>query len=259
MINTMRFPKARRHTYYFLRYAKEFSPVYLSTDIDFTQVKVERQRQLQELDVKISYITFVIHTVSRVLKHYPEANTAIRHSLLPKMAWYKKVNAKFTLDSMIDKTRVVLSGLIPNTDELSLHQIQEKINYYREHSFREINEFTPVQKLQSLPLGIGQWMYNKAIKNLSKREQLQGTFTVTSLGHQPIQSFFPIISSTTCFGMGAIQNRPVVVKDEVEICPMLTLSLVFDHRAIDGAMAADILTDVKTNLETGYQKGGALA
>ncbi|TMN20878.1 2-oxo acid dehydrogenase subunit E2 [Lentibacillus cibarius] len=221
----------------------------MDTEIDFTAVKNVRQHQLQKNGMKISYIAFIIYSISRILQQYPEANSAVRHSLFPKIAWYNKIQAKFTMDSYIDQTRVVLSGLIPEADQLNLNDIQKKIGYYRDHSFEEVDEFKPIRKLQSLPLGIGQWIYNKTIKNFSKREKLQGTFTVTSLGHKPIQSFYPIISSTTCFGVGSIQKKPIVVEDDIQIRPMMTLSLAFDHRAIDGAIAADILADVKSHLE----------
>jgi pyruvate/2-oxoglutarate dehydrogenase complex dihydrolipoamide acyltransferase (E2) component len=50
--------------------------------------------------------------------------------------------------------------------------------------------------------------------------------------------------------MGMIQERPAVVEGEIRIEPVMQLSMAFDHRAIDGAMAADLLSDVKTALET---------
>ena len=57
------------------------------------------------------------------------------------------------------------------------------------------------------------------------------------------------------FGVGAIQRTPVVIDNEILIRPMMGLTLSFDHRAIDGAMAADILRDVKAGLEH-YQLEG---
>ncbi|WP_078392757.1 2-oxo acid dehydrogenase subunit E2 [Shouchella patagoniensis] len=244
------FPTARRHTYYFLEHAKQFSPVYLDTEVDFSKVN-DIRKQMRDKEIKLSYISFVIFSITRVLKNYPEANTAIKKSLFPRVVWYKQMHAKFTMDRDINNTRAVLSGLIPKADEMSLIEIQDTLNYYRDNSFEDIKEFGPVKKLQTFPTFIGQWIYNRTMSKSKKREKLQGTFTVTSLGHQPIRSFYPIISSTTCFGVGAIHERVVLKNNLPEPVSYLILSLAFDHRAIDGAMAADILTDVKNHLEKG--------
>ena len=49
--------------------------------------------------------------------------------------------------------------------------------------------------------------------------------------------------------MGRVEDQPIVREGKVQVQPMMGLSLAFDHRAIDGAMAADILSDVKQCLE----------
>jgi pyruvate/2-oxoglutarate dehydrogenase complex dihydrolipoamide acyltransferase (E2) component len=244
------FPKERSHTYYFLQHAKEFSPVYLTAEVNMRKVMLARKRILDEFQKKISYIGFLIETASKVIRQYPEANSAVQHGKTPKIALYDQIDAKFTMDKTINDQRAVVAGLVPNSDLCSIFEIQERIDYYRSKSFAEIEEFAPIRKLHSLPLRWGQWFYNRALSNLAKRQQLQGTFCVTSLGHKPILSVYPIISATICFGMGMIQERPAVVEGEIRIEPVMQLSMAFDHRAIDGAMAADLLSDVKTALET---------
>ncbi|WP_139491979.1 2-oxo acid dehydrogenase subunit E2 [Brevibacillus dissolubilis] len=247
-LRTVLFPKERRHTYYFLEHAQEFRPVYLDVDVDMTNVKLARQAYKSKGDT-ISYVTFLIHAISQVLRKYPEANSTIKHGFRPKMAYYSDITAKFTIDKVINDKRVVLSGLVSHSDRIGLKEIQQTVEHFRDHSFEELEEFAAVRKLQSLPLGIGQWVYNRVLNNLAKREELQGTFCITSLGHQPIQSFYPIISATVCFGVGTIEDKPVVRNGEIIVRPMMRLSLAFDHRAIDGGMAADILADVKTYVE----------
>jgi pyruvate dehydrogenase E2 component (dihydrolipoamide acetyltransferase) len=70
-----------------------------------------------------------------------------------------------------------------------------------------------------------------------------GTFTITNLGNYGIDAFTPIINPPQCaiLGVGRIQRRPVVSGDAVVIRDIVTLSLTFDHRIVDGAPAARFL------------------
>jgi pyruvate dehydrogenase E2 component (dihydrolipoamide acetyltransferase) len=69
-----------------------------------------------------------------------------------------------------------------------------------------------------------------------------GTFTLTSLGMYGVDAFTPVINLPECciLGVGRIVRKPVVDErtDAVVVQPRITLSLVFDHRVIDGAPAA---------------------
>lgn len=56
--------------------------------------------------------------------------------------------------------------------------------------------------------------------------------------------------TTTTFGVGRVLERPVVREGRIVVAPVLRLSLAFDHRVIDGAEAADVLTEVKKALES---------
>jgi pyruvate dehydrogenase E2 component (dihydrolipoamide acetyltransferase) len=49
--------------------------------------------------------------------------------------------------------------------------------------------------------------------------------------------------------VGTIEERPVVVDGDLEINPMMTLTLTSDHRAVDGAVAAEFLGTVRALLE----------
>jgi pyruvate/2-oxoglutarate dehydrogenase complex dihydrolipoamide acyltransferase (E2) component len=50
-------------------------------------------------------------------------------------------------------------------------------------------------------------------------------------------------------GIGAIQKRPVVVNDAIGIRSMVYLTLSYDHRAVDGAIAHQFMLKVKSSLE----------
>ena len=246
----LNYPKQRKHTYHFLDYAKKFSPVYLSIEVDFNNIQKARERILNETETKISYISFIIQSISQVLRSYPKANAAVKGSFFPKIAFYDDIIAKFTLDKTIDDERVVLSGKVLNSDTKTLESIQNDIDYYKNSTFQQIEDFKPIHKLHSLPTWLGNVLYKKNIDDLKKRHNIQGTFTVTSLGHKPIKHFYPITSSTLCFGIGSIEEQPKVIESKVEIRPILPICLTFDHRTIDGALAADILTEIKTKLES---------
>ena len=73
-----------------------------------------------------------------------------------------------------------------------------------------------------------------------------GTFTVTNLGTWGIDVFTPILNvgETGILGVGRIIEKPAVYRGEITRRSMLTLSLTFDHRAIDGAPAAAFLQTV---------------
>jgi len=81
-----------------------------------------------------------------------------------------------------------------------------------------------------------------------------GTFTITNLGMYDIDAFTPVINLPECaiLGVGRISPKPVARDNEVVIRQMLTLSLTFDHRLVDGAPAARFFQYIKELLEEPY-------
>ena len=93
---------------------------------------------------------------------------------------------------------------------------------------------------------------NKARKGgLSPEETMGGTFTITDLGTFDIDAFTPIINppQVAILGVGRTVEKPAVREGEVTKRAMKYLSLTFDHRALDGAPAAEFLRAVKRSLE----------
>jgi pyruvate dehydrogenase E2 component (dihydrolipoamide acetyltransferase) len=78
-----------------------------------------------------------------------------------------------------------------------------------------------------------------------------GTFTLSNLGGFDVEASTPIINLPECaiLGMGRIAPRPAVFEGELCVRQTVTLSLTYDHRAIDGAPAARFLERVKQLLE----------
>jgi pyruvate dehydrogenase E2 component (dihydrolipoamide acetyltransferase) len=86
-------------------------------------------------------------------------------------------------------------------------------------------------------------------------ELVGGTFTLTNLGGYRIDAFTPIINPPQCaiLGVGRIARQLVVSDDDsTAIRSLMTLSLTFDHRVIDGAPAARFLDHVRQLIEQPY-------
>ncbi len=86
---------------------------------------------------------------------------------------------------------------------------------------------------------------------LVKEDVTGGTFTITNLGMYGVEVFIPIINppEAAILGVGKITEKPVIIKKEIQVKPMMYLSLAYDHRIVDGAPAAQFLQKVKQILE----------
>ncbi|RQD72302.1 MAG: 2-oxo acid dehydrogenase subunit E2 [Tindallia sp. MSAO_Bac2] len=90
--------------------------------------------------------------------------------------------------------------------------------------------------------------------NLDTEDYTGGTFTISNLGMFDIDDFTAIINppESAILAVGKTEKTPVVREDEIVIRPMMTLSLTYDHRVIDGAPAAQFLQRVKKMLQNPY-------
>jgi pyruvate dehydrogenase E2 component (dihydrolipoamide acetyltransferase) len=79
-----------------------------------------------------------------------------------------------------------------------------------------------------------------------------GTFTITNLGAFGIDAFTPIINVPQCaiLGLGRLERRPALIGETIVARDMMTLSLTFDHRVVDGAPAARFLATVRSAIES---------
>ncbi len=83
-----------------------------------------------------------------------------------------------------------------------------------------------------------------------------GTFTITNLGTYDIDGFTPVINlpEAAILGIGRIMSKPVVKEEKIVIRRIVTLSLAFDHRLIDGAPAAKFLQYIRQLIEEPDEK-----
>jgi pyruvate dehydrogenase E2 component (dihydrolipoamide acetyltransferase) len=85
-----------------------------------------------------------------------------------------------------------------------------------------------------------------------KQEDLEGgTFTISNLGMYGIEQFVAVLNppQVAILAVGVIEEKPVVVDGDLEIKPMMTLTLTCDHRALDGSVASEFLGTVRALLE----------
>ena len=158
--------------------------------------------------------------VAKALREYPYVNARLSGDVIEQLA---HVN----LGLAVDVERGLLVPVIRDADQLGLREFGRQ--------FRELVERARAGR--SLP------------DDLSG-----GTFTITNLGMHEIDGFTPIINApeAAILGVGRIKAEPAVKDGAVVVRQMMTLSLVFDHRIIDGAPAARFLQRVKHLVENPY-------
>jgi pyruvate dehydrogenase E2 component (dihydrolipoamide acetyltransferase) len=78
-----------------------------------------------------------------------------------------------------------------------------------------------------------------------------GTFTISNLGMYGVDAFQAIVNApqAAILAVGRIADRPWVLNGEVVVRPVLTLSVSFDHRVVDGARGAEFLDTLAALVE----------
>lgn len=199
--------------------------VTLTTDVDMTKVKELRASLLpiveKQTGLRLSYTEVLIKAAAAALSRHPEVNVSIEGD---EIVQHGQVHIGLAV--------AVPGGLmVPVVKDVLIKGLSELT-----HDAKEIGQRARENKL--LP------------------DQLKGsTFTISNLGMYAIDAFTPIINQpeSAILGVGRIVDKPVAVNGALEIRPMMTLSLSFDHRAIDGAPAAAFLTELKQILENPFE------
>jgi 2-oxoglutarate dehydrogenase E2 component (dihydrolipoamide succinyltransferase) len=106
--------------------------------------------------------------------------------------------------------------------------------------------------LLGIARGINDLATRARAKQLTPDEIHGGTFTITNPGPFGSLISVPIINQpeSAILAFDTVEKRPVVIDDAIAIRHMVYLSLSWDHRLIDGALASQFLSRVKQNLET---------
>lgn len=195
--------------------------VTISNSVDMSEMMSSRNRLSQEFEKKIgtkpSYTDMIVQIVSKVLKKYSTLNSSVEDDKI-------KVFADINVGVAVALEDSLIVPVVYNASEKSL---------------AEISSFTK-EKIDKARKG-----------ELTLDEVTGGTFTISNLGIYDLEVFTPIINppQSAVLGIGKILEKPWVVNGQIVIRPIAILSLSFDHRVIDGALAARFLQEVKEKME----------
>ena len=184
--------------------------------VDMSAMKGYRE-QLKAKEIKVSYTDLLVKFIAKALTEFPLLNCSVEDN---KIIYKHYVNMGVAV--ALDNGLVVPN--VTDADKKSLTEISA-----------EVKELAKLAREGKLPM-----------------EKLKGgTFTITNLGMYGIESFTPIINQpeVAILGVTTMEDRAVVRGGEIVIRPMMTLSLTFDHRVVDGSVAAEFLQRVKALLE----------
>lgn len=194
--------------------------VALGMEVDMRRCQLLRAR-LQERagpGTRLSVTPIVLRALALTLRNHPAMNALMRDGAVEQMP-----GIHLNLAVALDEGLAV--PVIRDADTRSIEQLAE-----------EAAALAAGARAGKLPV--------KAYQG--------GTFTVSSLGAAGVDWFTPILNppQVGILGLARIAERPAIQGGKVVVMPMTTLSLVFDHRAIDGLPAARFLGELKERLES---------
>ncbi len=164
-----------------------------------------------------SYNAVLISLVARALREHPYMNATVVGDAIQLL---DEVNVGLAADT----DRGLLVIVVRGADKESIRNITEELA----------------------------GLLQRAQAGTSMPDDLTGsTFTITNLGMFDIEAFTPIINPPEMgvLGIGRIMQKPVVRSGQVMIRQMISLSLTFDHRWVDGAPAARFLQFIRNSVE----------
>ena len=197
----------------------------LSTNAQTTHVisvRMDQARQMREaFKGTIGYNDLIAYAASRALRDFPQINA----ELTEEGIWRKDfVNLGIAVS--LDDGLIV--PVVKNADQLTLSALSAQI---------------------------------KALAKRAREGMLQpdeyegGTFTVSNLGMFGLEEFVAIINPPEAgiLAVGKITDTPIAVDGQIEIHSVMKLTLSYDHRVVDGAPAAQFLSQIKKYLENPYE------
>ncbi|MCM3141064.1 dihydrolipoamide acetyltransferase family protein [Brevibacillus sp. MER 51] len=170
--------------------------------------------------------------------------------------------------------KLTLTDLIARATVLALQRHKQVNSAYiddRIHRYGHVHLGIAVALEQGLVVPVVRYAESTSVLDLSRRikalaaqaregtlgmEEMQGsTFSITNLGAYEIEFFTPVLNPPEAgiLGVGAVQETPVFIDEEVQRRSILPLSLTFDHRVLDGAPAAEFLYTLRKYLEEPYR------
>ena len=190
-------------------------------EVDFSRVAAIREAKMTadgRATSKLTYMVFIAKAASDALRAVPVLNASVDGG---KIVYRKDIN----LGIAVALEWGLIVPVVKRADELDV---------------------------LALSLAIADLAERARSKRLKPEDVEGGTFTLTNPGAFGSLAGMPIINQpqVAVLCIGAIEKRPVVVDDVITIRPRAYLTLGFDHRLIDGAVADQFLSRVKQQLES---------
>jgi pyruvate dehydrogenase E2 component (dihydrolipoamide acetyltransferase) len=202
--------------------SKHVSPhVYSVDEIDMTKVASLRAKAKDEFEkryeTKLTFMPFFVKAAVAGLRAFPTLNASLDGT---NVVIHKEIN----IGIAVALEWGLLVPVVKNADEKNLLGIQRTMNDLAERA---------------------------RSKKLKPEEVQESTFSITNPGVFGGLFGLPVISQPNVgiLGLGAIEKRPVVVDDAIAIRSMCYVTLSYDHRVVDGAIAHQFLHKVKETLE----------
>jgi len=188
-------------------------------DADMTEVLARVAREREATGQKISITHAVLRAVALALREHPTVNGIVTEQ---GVELWSQVN----LGVAVNTVHGVVVPVLMQSDGRGIESLESEVARLAEGA-----------RAGKLPASAYQ----------------RGTFTVSTLGATGIDWFTPVLNppQIAILGVGRVAQRAVVVDDVVVARPMMTLTLVFDHRALDGHPAGLFLSDVARRLRAG--------
>jgi len=212
------------------------------------------RRSIADHMVKSKHISPHVSTVMEA-----DLSNVVAHRQANKETFEKDgVNLTFTAYFISAAISGLKSQPIVNSSWLEQGiEIHKQINFGMATSLGEEGLIVPVIKDadQLSLLGLARKINDLATRarnhSLDPDEVRGGTFTMTNHGTSGSLFATPIINQpqAAILGIGVIQKRVIVIDDAIAIRPMVYLTLTFDHRILDGAVADNFLAKVVESLE----------
>ncbi len=202
--------------------SKHVSPhVYSVDEVDMSKIAALRAKSKEEFEkryeTKLTFMPFFVKAAVAGLRAYPIVNASLDGT---NVVLHKEINIGIAV--ALDWGLIV--PVVKGADEKNLLGIQRNLNDLAERA---------------------------RSKTLKPEEVQEGTFSITNPGVFGGLFGLPVISqpNVAILGLGAIEKRPVVVEDAIAIRSMCYVTLSYDHRVVDGAIAHQFLHKVKETLE----------
>jgi pyruvate dehydrogenase E2 component (dihydrolipoamide acetyltransferase) len=181
------------------------------------RIRQQKKAEYERLGARLTYMGFIAKAIVDALRRYPIVNASIDGD---NVVYKKDIN----LGIAVAQESGLIVPVLKHADE---------------------------KNLLGLSRGIADLAERARARQLKPEEVHDGTFTITNPGQSGAQFGMPIINQpqVAILGVGTIEKRPVVVDDAIAIRTMAYLTLGFDHRLIDGAVADEFMAFVKNQLE----------